>query len=329
MTHALAPESRGLPATAVPRPRASRPALLAAAGARASPWPAAPAVLGLVLVCAVVPLGIAGQGQQPLVVLTAGALQGLALSLAVLRPRLAVAVQLLAVLVLAAAGSGMRTAALGLVLHVGLIAATQAFRVAAGAWWALALALTAAGGEDLAVLGPVSASAVVLVAVTVVRRRGHLCSALGRAAGAGPRAVEADLRELGEQRALIAREVHDVVAYSMSVVHLRAASARYRLATTSQAAEEFESLAGTARSGVSQVRAMLGALRSSAVEPEREQRAPDPCGRRSGRVSTASRARAAVLPRCRASSSGHVAPAAPAPGSSCPGPLRRPGPPLG
>ncbi|NYI07736.1 sensor histidine kinase [Allostreptomyces psammosilenae] len=85
---------------------------------------------------------------------------------------------------------------------------------------------------------------------------------------------ERALRTLLEERARIARELHDVVAHHMSVVAVQADSAPYRLAgLTPEARGEFESIAGAARQALSEMRRMLGVLRS---EESGGERAPQP-----------------------------------------------------
>ncbi|PPK65631.1 histidine kinase [Actinokineospora auranticolor] len=61
----------------------------------------------------------------------------------------------------------------------------------------------------------------------------------------------------------IARELHDVVAHHMSVLAVRADSARYRFpGLDDDARREFADLAGTAREGLTELRRLLGVLRS-------------------------------------------------------------------
>lgn len=235
-------------------------------------WTAPPAVLGAVLAAGLVLVGVLDHGQPLLVALTSGALQGLALCLVRPHPRSAVVAQSLGVLVIAVGGSGPALASLAVVVHVGLAAAVHTFHDAVLGWWVLALVVVAAAEDDLAGLVPVTASALLLIAVTAVRRRSRVRRALGLIGSAAALVSQAGVRELGDERALIAREVHDVVAYSVSVLQVRASSARYRLTSTSQAAdEEFEALARTARTAVADVRTILDVLRSSPLHagPER------------------------------------------------------------
>lgn len=81
-------------------------------------------------------------------------------------------------------------------------------------------------------------------------------------------------RTLLEERARIARELHDVVAHHMSVITVQADSAPYRIADIPEAArEEFGSIASAARESLAEMRRLLGVLRSEDAQGER---APQP-----------------------------------------------------
>ncbi len=103
---------------------------------------------------------------------------------------------------------------------------------------------------------------------------------LRRIAEAG-RTEEARRRELEEvraatleERAVIARELHDVVAHHMSVLALRAGSARYRFPGLSpELVGEFTEMQETAREGLTEMRRLLGVLRN---EDGRAETAPQP-----------------------------------------------------
>ncbi|MFI1965231.1 sensor histidine kinase [Streptomyces pathocidini] len=70
-------------------------------------------------------------------------------------------------------------------------------------------------------------------------------------------------RTLLEERARIARELHDVVAHHMSVITVQADSAAYRIDGLPPAAEEeFGTIAASARSSLSEMRRLLGLLRN-------------------------------------------------------------------
>ncbi|MDT9692206.1 sensor histidine kinase [Streptomyces sp. P9(2023)] len=77
-----------------------------------------------------------------------------------------------------------------------------------------------------------------------------------------------------EERARIARELHDVVAHHMSVITVQADSAPYRIPDLPEAArEEFTSIAASARESLAEMRRLLVVLRSEGTEGER---APQP-----------------------------------------------------
>ncbi|MGW7362736.1 sensor histidine kinase [Streptomyces sp. NPDC054841] len=81
-------------------------------------------------------------------------------------------------------------------------------------------------------------------------------------------------RTLLEERARIARELHDVVAHHMSVITVQADSAPYRIQGLPEAAqEEFATIASSARESLSEMRRLLAVLRSDGSEGER---APQP-----------------------------------------------------
>lgn len=76
-------------------------------------------------------------------------------------------------------------------------------------------------------------------------------------------ALEESRRALVEERTRIARELHDVVAHSMSVIQVQASTARYRLPEIGEvAAAEFDDIAATARTSLAEMRRMLGVLRT-------------------------------------------------------------------
>ena len=74
---------------------------------------------------------------------------------------------------------------------------------------------------------------------------------------------------VAEERARIARELHDIVAHSVSVMVLQVGAVRHRLAAV--AAEEVEALRsveGVGRSALTEMRRLLGAMRSDDQGPE-------------------------------------------------------------
>lgn len=71
-----------------------------------------------------------------------------------------------------------------------------------------------------------------------------------------------------EDRNRIARELHDVVAHSMSVISVQASTAQYRLPELGEKAQqEFEEIAASSRQALSEMRALLGILRGDDAAP--------------------------------------------------------------
>ncbi|HYN92731.1 MAG TPA: histidine kinase [Pilimelia sp.] len=120
---------------------------------------------------------------------------------------------------------------------------------------------------------PSNAAAVPLLIAGVVvtgdqiRRRRRSQQALAVQAEVSER--EQARRAVLEERARIARELHDVVAHHMSLLAVRAETAPYRLTAVDEAARaEFVALAGAARDALADLRRLLGVLRSEGQAPE-------------------------------------------------------------
>ncbi|ALX67061.1 sensor histidine kinase [Microbacterium sp. XT11] len=76
-------------------------------------------------------------------------------------------------------------------------------------------------------------------------------------------ALEESRRVLVEERTRIARELHDVIAHSMSVIQVQASTAKYRISDLDERASvEFDDIAATARTSLTEMRRMLGVLRT-------------------------------------------------------------------
>lgn len=74
-----------------------------------------------------------------------------------------------------------------------------------------------------------------------------------------------------EERARIAREMHDVVAHHMSMIVVRCETAPYRLQGLSEETErEFAELGEAAREAITDMQRLLGVLRTNGQQPERE-----------------------------------------------------------
>lgn len=92
--------------------------------------------------------------------------------------------------------------------------------------------------------------------------------------------LERARRAILEEKARIARDLHDIVAHHMSLVVVQAQSAPYRLPDVSEPVRaEFDSIGATAREALNEVRGMLGVLRSENLPDDRgagDERAQDP-----------------------------------------------------
>jgi signal transduction histidine kinase len=156
------------------------------------------------------------------------------------------------------------------------VALRAAVPIVAVAWGAtsLLLAATMSGDNDLAGSAwgwPIAFAAVVLFAMLVrwlVQSRQQLL------AQEEENELERARRAILEEKARIARDLHDVVAHHMSLVVVQAQTAPYRVdGVTPAARAEFESIGATAREALNEIRGMLGVLRSDGQLPEH---APQP-----------------------------------------------------
>lgn len=81
-------------------------------------------------------------------------------------------------------------------------------------------------------------------------------------------AAETSRRRELEERNRIARELHDVVAHSMSVITVQASTARYREPGLDEAVQqEFEEIAASSRRALGEMRGLLGILRGHDTAP--------------------------------------------------------------
>ena len=161
------------------------------------------------------------------------------------------------------------------VLFVGLVTFLHGARLGAFALLlgTIASLLAPVIRPDMVALPETSASATAdLIVTTSVASAMFLISALvaGRVRVAAEltrekehSALEEARRALVEERTRIARELHDVVAHSMSVIQVQASTAKYRIPELDDAAiAEFDDIAATARGSLTEMRRMLGVLRT-------------------------------------------------------------------
>jgi signal transduction histidine kinase len=161
----------------------------------------------------------------------------------------------------------------GLVLLALLAAvcARETLRRAVGAWL-FTVALFASGV-------PADQAAGWTVGVTVVAVLGLLAGRLARTnralvAQAELSEAERERRVVLEERARIARDLHDIVAHHMSLVVVQAETAPYRVGDLGEGARaELESISASARSALAETRALLAVLRQ---EGDAAEHAPQP-----------------------------------------------------
>jgi signal transduction histidine kinase len=248
-------------------------------------WWLVTSLLALVLLFFNVALAASVFGVPPLVAFGAGIGQSAALILILVRPTAATALQLLAVAVFAVAippdsGATWPLTVVGmltLIAHVGLVAARTSRRTALTTLWASGLLLTVVVLLDprgrsvtdalpIMILYPLFAT-LVLGAVLLARRWREIRRELADARHDVE--VEHSQRAVAEERNRIARELHDVVAHSMSVIHMQATSASYRIKNLDpEAKTEFAQIATGARSTLREMRQLLAMLRDESADAE-------------------------------------------------------------
>lgn len=244
-------------------------------------WLIALAVSAVTLFSILVPLQAAFYGTVlPLAMLLGVGVAGAPL-LAVPYPRIAIAVFCLSAFALGLAISPDRDAAwpwpwsvpglIAFAVFVFVVTVQYGARLGAVPW-----AASMAGSlvstillPDAASPGPITANLVVTASITAVTYliavllvgRIRVGDELNRSRELT--AIEHSRRVIVEERARIARELHDVVAHSMSVIQVQASTARYRIPGLPPiAAAEFDDLAATARTSLTEMRRLLGVLRT-------------------------------------------------------------------
>lgn len=134
-------------------------------------------------------------------------------------------------------------------------------RLAMGALLGAMVGLVAHEPEDVIVLGPLMVG--VFAAGRLMRSRDQLARALERDRS------DAERMAVAEERARIARELHDVVAHSISVMTIQAGAERLALGDdaprTTAALAQIE---GTGRQALGEMRRMLGMLRDPDEAPD-------------------------------------------------------------
>lgn len=210
-------------------------------------------------------------------------LHAAAVPLALLMPRVAGVLSVVAVTALACVQSSVVgapwpwsvTMMITQSFVVGLIGFQGRTRDGVLVWLASIAGTVGAGilfpkGTDVAAINLIIASSISAVALA-----GGIVAREWRAIGAQlvrERALSArehDQRVLAEEKARIARELHDVVAHSMSIIAVQASSAAYRHPDVSPpVAQEFEEIAEGARTAMQELRGVLRVLRQGDTAPD-------------------------------------------------------------
>lgn len=158
---------------------------------------------------------------------------------------------------------------------VGLIGFQARSRVGVLVW--LASVAGTVGASALYPTGTDAPTVNIIIAgsVTAVALAGGIVAREWRSIRAqliSERAVSAEEHEgrvLAEEKTRIARELHDVVAHSMSIIAVQATSAPYRHESVpAPVAREFEEIAEAARTAMQELRGVLSVLRQGDAEPD-------------------------------------------------------------
>ncbi|MGN6444101.1 sensor histidine kinase [Amnibacterium sp.] len=162
-------------------------------------------------------------------------------------------------------------------LVLGAVAARTTLPVALLHWLiavvlsaVLAAVLRPASGDetsaDVAVFGSISAALIVVALLLLQWRRVRSELVHERRMAA----EEAERRLLAEERTRIARELHDVVAHSLSIITVQSSTARFRHQGFSpEAAAEFDRIAAQSREALDEMRGLLRVLRGADEDAER------------------------------------------------------------
>lgn len=239
------------------------------------------ALAAVALFAVLVPVLVSLYGQPPLFAFLSGAVMCGTPLLALSHPRWAAAAFVASALLMPLPSSAAAAAVwpwpwsvpamLAFFLLVGVLALQHGWRIALTTWLA-SIAVTFSVVLGMSAVVPVlpaivnlvivtSISGAVLLVATLAASRLKVGAELTREREVS--ALEQSRRVLVEERARIARELHDVVAHGMSLIQVQASTARYRVADLPESAvAEFDDIAATARAGLTEMRRLLGVLRT-------------------------------------------------------------------
>ncbi len=134
-------------------------------------------------------------------------------------------------------------------------------------FWVVLLTTATTAGHLAPSRTPVVVGAIVVLAVVGDQVRRRVEAQRGLVAERKLTEAEQERSAVLEERARIAREMHDVVAHHMSMIAVRAETAPYRLSDDRDTWQcEFGEIAGASRAALQDMRRLLGVLRSDAVD---------------------------------------------------------------
>mgnify|MGYP002628243487 FL=1 len=175
---------------------------------------------------------------------------------------------------------------LGVILALYAIGAYSTGQIRTNALWTIAVALALLFITGLAVgeldVGSFVSSTVILVTAFVLgdnlrRRREKADSLIERAERAEREHALIAQQQVTAERTRIARELHDVVAHSVSVMVIQAAAARRNLTTSPAVATvALDNIEATGRQAMNELRGILGVLRTDSGGDGLDRRAPQP-----------------------------------------------------
>ena len=151
----------------------------------------------------------------------------------------------------------------------------------AGAWVAIPITVgvTVNSGPHLGrILPKLALFAIAWVLGDNIRtRRAYLAELEARAARLEREREERDERAVAEERARIARELHDVIAHNVSVMVVQASAGDELFETDlARARESLRSVASTGRAALTELRRLLGVIRAEEAREDDPSYAPQP-----------------------------------------------------
>jgi len=189
----------------------------------------------------------------------------------------AAAASFVSLVILASNETAITLSALGVMLYaIGCVVTRRGLRYSTpflAVFFVQAIVPFDGGGVDLSSIGPFLLVAAAVLVGESRRKQAEAVTELGATQAAMAESVRE--QTVMEERAAIARELHDIVAHHLSVIAVQSETARLTSPKLSADARgRFEAIAATARDALTETRRLLGVLREDA-DGEAE-RSPQP-----------------------------------------------------